>query len=200
MAMFIVGAVAFGIVRAASTLDSTSPLSIIIRGGFETGTSVLPARGSYVMAATFLALLVIPLIARQTEEGLRSVPREIREGAVALGSTDGYGLRRILLPWAAPNIVTALVLGGAEAAGGLAIVMFLAGTGEHGVGPFNGVTTLDYAVFATHYGPREYFETMRNYQFTAALLLLVLTIGLTLGAMVLQRRFAKRYRGSMTVS
>jgi hypothetical protein len=39
---------------------------------------------------------------------------------------------------------------------------------------------------------------MRDYQNTAALLLLVLTMGLTLFAMALQRRFARRYRGSIT--
>jgi ABC-type phosphate transport system permease subunit len=198
IAMFIIGAAAFGIVRLGSGLDSSSFLSLVIRGGFHDETGIQAERGSFVLAAVFLALLVMPIIARLTEEGLRSVPREIREGTVALGATDGYGLRRILLPWAAPNILTALILAGAEAAGGLAIVMFLAVPGQNGVGPFSGVTTLDYAVFATHYGPRVYFDSMRDYQYTAALLLLVLTVGLTLIAMTLQRRFAKRYRGSIT--
>ena len=101
-------------------------------------------------------------------------------------------------PWAAPNILTALILAGAEAAGGLAIVMFLAVPGQNGVGPLSGVTTLDYAVFASRYGPRPYVDSMREYQSTAALLLLILTIGLTFVALTLQRRFAKRYRGSLT--
>jgi hypothetical protein len=39
---------------------------------------------------------------------------------------------------------------------------------------------------------------MRTYQFTAALLLLILTLGLSLIALALQRRFARRYRGSIT--
>jgi phosphate transport system permease protein len=198
IAMFIIGAAAFGLVRAAGALDSGGILSGLIRGGFDDGSRIQPERGSFLLAATFLAILVMPVIARLTEEGLRSVPREMREGTVALGATEGYGLRRILLPWAAPNIVTALLLAGAEAAGSLAIIMFLAVPGQNGVGPFSGVTTLDYAVFATHYGPREYFESMRDYQNTAALLLLVLTMGLTLFAMALQRRFARRYRGSIT--
>jgi phosphate transport system permease protein len=198
IAMFIIGAAAFGMVRAAGVLDSGGILSGLIRGGFDDGSRIQPERGSFILAATFLAILVMPVIARLTEEGLRSVPREIREGTVALGATEGYGLRRILLPWAAPNIVTALLLAGAEAAGSLAIIMFLAVPGQNGVGPFSGVTTLDYAVFATRYGPREYFESMRDYQNTAALLLLVLTMGLTLFAMALQRRFARRYRGSIT--
>ena len=198
IAMFIIGAAAFGVVRVAQSADSASFLSQLIRGGYSDGGQTQAERGSFILAAVFLAMLVMPVIARLTEEGLRSVPREIREGSVALGATDGYGLRRILVPWAAPNILTALILAGAEAAGGLAIIMFVAGTGQNGVGPFNGVTTLDYAVFATKYGPRVYFDSMKAYQSTAALLLLILTIGLTLAAMALQRRFVRRYRGSIT--
>jgi phosphate transport system permease protein len=199
ISMFIIGAAAFGLIASVgSSVDSSSFLSQLVRGGYFDGTATQAERGSFVLAAIALALVVMPVIARQTEEGLRSVPREIQEGSVALGATDGYGLRRILLPWAAPNILTALILGGAEAAGGLAIVMFLAGVGDHGIGPLNGATTLDFAVFATKYGPRTYFDSMKTYQFTAALLLLILTVGLTFIAMGLQRRFAKRYRGSLT--
>jgi hypothetical protein len=69
---------------------------------------------------------------------------------------------------------------------------------------FTSVTDLDFAVFAAKYGPRDYALNanpqyqMIQYQDTAALLLLVLTIGLTVIALLLQRRFAKRYRGAIT--
>jgi ABC-type phosphate transport system permease subunit len=205
ISIFIIGAAAIGVVRLADVFDSDSFLSLLIRGGWDDGTRVQAQRGSFVMAAVFLALLVMPVIARLTEQGLRSAPREMREGSVALGATDGYGLRRILLPWAAPNILTALILAGAEAAGGLAVIWFMAGTGEHGIGPLSSVTDMDFAVFAAVFGPRDYalnaeprFQ-MIQYQDTAALLLMVLTIGLTLLALLLQRRFAARYRGSITV-
>lgn len=198
ISMFIIGAAALGVVRLSSSLDPSSFVSVLTRGGYAGETGIQAERGSFVLAAGFLAMLVMPIIARLTEEGLRSAPREIREGTVALGATDGYGLRRILLPWAAPNILTALILAGAEAAGGLAIVMFLAVPGQNGVGPLSGVTTLDYAVFAARYGPRPYVDSMGDYQSTAALLLLILTVGLTFIALTLQRRFAKRYRGSIT--
>jgi len=59
-------------------------------------------------------------------------------------------------------------------------------------------------VFAAKYGPRDYALNavpeyqMLQYQATAALLLMVLTIGLTVIAMLLQRHFSRRYRGSIT--
>jgi ABC-type phosphate transport system permease subunit len=60
------------------------------------------------------------------------------------------------------------------------------------------VTSLDYALFATVWGPRPYIATMGPYQFTAALLLLILTLGLTVTAMWLRQRFGRRYRGTLT--
>ena len=200
VSMFIIGAAAFGVVHLFSGQDAGTFLSDLFRGSYQAETGSTAERGSFLTASIFLALLVIPLIAKLTEEGLRSVPNDLREASVALGATDGHGLRRILLPWAAPNILTGILLAGAEAAGSLAVIMFLAGMGEHGVGPLNGTTSLDYAVFATKYGTRVYKDTMHGYQSTAALLLLVLTLGLTVLAMLLQRRFAKRYRGSLTAN
>lgn len=200
VSMFVIGAAAFGLVHLMNSWDPGSLLSQLVRGSHTDAVTGLPVadKGSFLLAAVFLALLVVPVIAKLTEEGLRSVPREIREGSIALGATDGQGLRRILLPWATPNILTGLLLAGAEANGSLAVIIFLAGTGENGIGPTSGVTSLDYAVFATKYGTRAYSNSMQTYQYTAALLLLIVTLGLTVTAMVLQQRFAKRYRGSMT--
>ena len=50
-----------------------------------------PAKGSFLTASIFLSLLVIPVIARATEEGLRSIPRDIREGSTGAG---GHGWAR----------------------------------------------------------------------------------------------------------
>ena len=200
VSMFVIGAAAFGIVRGMNGWSADSPLSQLVRGSYSTPDATFAENGSFLFAAAVLALLVVPVIAKMTEEGLRSVPRDIREGSVALGATDGHSLRRILLPWAAPNILTGILIAAAEANGSLAVIVYLAGVGEHGVGLTNGVTSLDYAVFATTYGPVLYGKTMMQYRFTAALLLLIVTVGLTVAAMLIQRRSARRYRGSLTAS
>ena len=206
MSVFIIGIAALGFVGLANGLPANSLLSQLMRGSFilPGGTNVQPGTGSFVAAAVFLSLLVIPIIAKMTEEGLRSVPQDIREGSVAVGATDEYGLRRILLPWAAPNIVTGVLLGAAEAAGSLAIIMFIAGNGENGLGPLSSVTSLDFALFSTRYGTQPFIASMGyrapvDYAYTSALLLLIITLGLTIVAMLVRRRFSKRYRGSLTV-
>ena len=201
VSLFVVGAAVFGIIEGMNSWDPSGLVSQLVRGSHtDPGGITTPDRGSFLVAAIFVALIVVPVIAKLTEEGLRSVPQELREGSVALGAGDAFGLRRVLLPWAAPNILTGLLIAGAEANGSLAVIMFLAGHGEYGVGPTSGVTSLDFAIFGSRWGETAYVNTMKPYGYTAALLLLVLTVGLTIGAMLLQRRFAKRYRGSMTAN
>jgi phosphate transport system permease protein len=199
VSVFVIGATAFGVVGATSGLAAGTPISDLVRGVYtDVNGLVHPGTGSFITASAFLALLVIPIIAKLTEEGLRSIPRDLREGSVALGTSDAYGLRRLLLPWAGLNIITGLLIGAAEASGSLAVIMFIAGPGQDGVAPTNSVTSLDYALFATQYGLKPYIDTMADYRFATALLLLLLTLGLTSVAVVVRRRVARRYRGSLT--
>lgn len=206
VSLFVIGVAALSVVGLTLDLPPDSLPSRLIRGTFALteGGNVQPGGGSFLLAALFLSLLVIPVIAKVTEEGLRSVPRDIREGSIASGATEGYGLRRVLLPWAAPNIVTGLLLGAAEAAGSLAIILFLAGDGQYGVGPLQPVTGLDFGLFSTRYGTQSFISAMgyraeTDYAYTIALLLLMITLGLTAVAMLVRRRFAQRYRGSLTI-
>ena len=199
VSVFVIGAAAFGLVAAAADQQAGTLLSDVIRGVYHDENGLAhPGTGSFITASVFLALLVMPIIAKLTEAGLRSVPRDIREGSVALGATDAYGLRRILLPWAGLNIITGLLLGAAEASGSLAVIMFIAGPGQDGIAPTNSVTSLDYALFATRYGIKPYVDSMGDYGFATALLLLVLTLGLTIIALLVRTQFARRYRGSLT--
>jgi ABC-type phosphate transport system permease subunit len=175
-------------------------LSDLVRGSYQTGGFKHAGNGSFLLVSVFLALLVIPVIARATEEGLRSLPHEIREGSHALGATDGHTFLHILLPWALPNIVTGLLLGAAEAAGGVTVLLFVAGTGERGVGPLHEVTSLGFLIFQSVRGPKTFTNVMGEYQFTAALLLLCITFALTIAALFMRQRFGKRYRGGISYS
>lgn len=205
ISVFILAVTAFTLVRWSTAhsgaAHADSLLSELIRGYWVDSNGFTQAEGgSYVLASVFLALLVIPVIARSTEEGCRSVPHDIREGAQALGATEGHSLTRIILPWALPNIVTGLLLGLAEAAGSVTVIMFISGTGEHGVAPLKGATSLAFLIFDAHpgKGPQLFTNTMSPYEFAAALLLLAITFTLTLGALALRSRFARRYRAGIS--
>jgi phosphate transport system permease protein len=79
--------------------------------------------GGILWASLTLALLTVPVVIVATEEALGAIPREIREGSLALGSTKFQTLMRILLPMASPGIMTGLILSMARAAGEVAPLM-----------------------------------------------------------------------------
>ena len=76
-------------------------------------------------AALTLALLTLPTVIVATEEGLYRLPRSFREGSLALGATRGETVLKILLPGAAPSILTGVVLAVARAAGEVAPLMLV---------------------------------------------------------------------------
>ena len=193
MSVFIIGVTAFSVARHSWG----TPFSDIFAGYLRDVNGVKhSANGSFLTAAIFLSLLMIPVISRATEQGCRSTPRELKEGSLGLGATDSHTLTRITLPWSLPNIVTGLLVGCTEAAGSVAVLMFMAGTGENGIGPLKGVTSLSYFILGVRNGSLQFKKDMAQYQFSAALLLVVLTIGLSVAALLLKRRFAKRYRAA----
>ena len=79
--------------------------------------------GGLLWASLTLALLTVPVVIVSTEEALGAIPREMREGSYALGSTKFQTLVRILLPMASPGILTGLILAMARAAGEVAPLM-----------------------------------------------------------------------------
>jgi phosphate transport system permease protein len=73
-----------------------------------------------------LGVMMIPLVARTTEELLRLVPTSLREGALALGATRGRAVFSVVLPAALPGIITGVVLALARIAGETAPLLFTA--------------------------------------------------------------------------
>ncbi len=79
--------------------------------------------GGILWASLTLALLTVPVVVVATEEGLQAVPDATRDGARALGATRWQTLRHVVLPYAAPGILTGTILAVARAAGEVAPLM-----------------------------------------------------------------------------
>ncbi len=79
--------------------------------------------GGVLWASVTMALLTVPVVIVATEEGLRAVPRERREAALALGATRWEMLRHVILPGARPGILTGAILAVSRAAGEVAPLM-----------------------------------------------------------------------------
>ena len=109
---------------AADTLNGVP--SIVI-GVFVYGVAVLPFKQFSAMAGGIaLGTMMIPIIARTTEELLLLVPGTMREGALALGATRARADFTVVLPAALPGIITGIVLALARIAGETAPLLFTA--------------------------------------------------------------------------
>ena len=110
---------------AADTLNGVP--SIVI-GVFVYGVAVLPVKQLQRARRRRWrwAIMMIPIIARTTEELLQLVPVSLREGALALGATRGWAMLSVVLPAAAPGIITGILLALARIAGETAPLLFTA--------------------------------------------------------------------------
>ena len=86
--------------------------------------------GYSILTGSFtLTLMVLPLITRNTQEALRTVPDSYRSGALGMGATKWYMIRTVLLPSSMPGIVTGIILALGRIVGESAALLFTAGSG-----------------------------------------------------------------------
>lgn len=114
-----------GIVRFAA--DVLSGIPSVVIGMFAYAVFVLPV-GHFSAAAggAALAIMMIPIIMRTTEEMLRLVPVSLREGSLGLGATRARTIMSVVLPAARGGIVTGILLALARIAGETAPLLFTA--------------------------------------------------------------------------
>lgn len=86
--------------------------------------------GYSILTGSFtLTLMILPLITRNTQEALKTVPDTYRSGALGIGATKWYMIRTILLPSAMPGIITGIILAVGRIVGESAALLFTAGSG-----------------------------------------------------------------------
>ena len=111
------------VVRFAA--DTLNGVPSIVIGVFAYGVAVLPFKHFSALAGGLaLGIMMIPIIARTTEELLLLVPNALREGALALGATRARAVATVIVPAALPGIITGVVLALARIAGETAPLLF----------------------------------------------------------------------------
>ena len=148
-----------------------------------------------------LGLMILPAIITASEESLRAVPNGLREGSLALGATKWQTIRKNVLPYAVPGILTSSVLGIGRVAGETAPIMFTAAYAlrdempwqvSHWTDfPFQGVMALPYHIYvvSSKIPQNEYTERM---QYGTACVLLLLVFLIALASIVLREKTRNR--------
>ncbi len=156
---------------------------------FNFGTSILA--GSLT-----LACMILPTIIVSSEEALRAVPGSLRDASLALGATKWETIRKSVLPYAIPGMMTGSILGVGRAAGETAPILLTVAAFSLPQLPqsvFDPVMALPYHLYvlATQFPDA---EAARPTAYGTALVLLLLVLGLNIGAIVLRSHFRRRNR------
>ncbi len=141
--------------------------------------------------ALALACLMLPIVIRTTDQMLSLVPRELREGSYALGSRKARTIRTVVLPNAAPGIVSGALLAVARAAGETAPLLFTIGTvTETNTSLLKGQNTaLSVQIFRNAISP---FSVQQDRAWGAALTLIGIVFIVTIAARLVTAFFSRR--------
>ena len=161
--------------------------------------------GGILWASLTLGLLTVPVVIVASEEALAAVPRSMREASLATGATKFQTILRVVLPAAAPGILTGLILAMARGAGEVAPLMI---TGVVKLAPDMPLDSLFPYLHLErkfmHLGFHIYdvgfqspnVEAAKPMVYATAVLLLLIVVLLNLTAIIVRNRLRKKYRTS----
>jgi phosphate transport system permease protein len=134
-----------------------------------------------------LAVMMLPIIVRSSEEMLRLVPEDQRAASAGLGARRWQTITKVVLPSAAPGLTTGSMLAVARAAGETAVLLLTALGSLQIVTQFQGqpIASITLLVYR---GARQPFEQGQQRAWAGALLLMVMVLVLTLGARFISTR------------
>jgi phosphate transport system permease protein len=174
-------------------LDVMNGIPAIVVGIFVFGVIVV-GRGQSALAGAFaLSILMVPLVARTTQEVLALVPGALREGSLALGVSRWRTVLGVVLPTAMGGIVTGTVLAVARVAGETAPLLFTSSITANAINTnvTEALPTIPVAIFTYSESPDPAEQALA---WTSALVL----ISFVLVASVIARALSARYKRKLT--
>jgi len=162
-------------------------------------------KGAIVWASLTLALLTLPVVIVATEEALSAVPNSMREGSFACGATKWQTIHRIILPRAAPGIMTGMILAIARGAGEVAPLMLVGAVKLAPelpvdlewpfVHPARSFMHLGYHIYDLGFQSPD-SEAAKPMVYTTTLLLIAIVVFLNLLAIWIRARLRRKFTGT----
>ena len=146
---------------------------------------------SILTGALTLTIMILPLITRNTQEALKTVPESYRSGALGMGATKWYMIRTVILPSAMPGILTGIILSIGRIVGESAALLFTAGSGYYlpkmGMGLLNKIRESGGTLTIQLYLSMS--KAQYDVAFGIALVLIVIVLIINIATKCLARRF-----------
>jgi len=152
------------------------------------------ASESALAAGLVMGIMIIPLVSSLSDDAITAVPRAMRDGALALGSTRSEAMRRVILPAALPGIVGGILLAVSRAIGETMIVVMAAGLAANlTVNPLEAVTTVTVQIVTLLVGDQEFDSAKTLAAFALGLVLFIVTLGLNVLGLHVVRKYREAY-------
>lgn len=161
--------------------------------------------GGILWASMTLALLTLPVVIVATEEALAAVPRGVREAALACGASKWQMIQRVVLPSAAPGVLTGVILAMARGAGEVAPLMMVGVVKLAPSLPLDGLFPfihperkfmhLGFHIYDLGFQSPD-SEAAKPMVFATTLLLITLVVVMNLSAILVRTRLRQKYAAS----
>ncbi|WP_456269682.1 phosphate ABC transporter permease subunit PstC [Kushneria sp. AK178] len=169
---------------------TVSPVIVDIAGLFGLEASYSNA----LSPGLVMGIMIIPFISSLSDDVINSVPDSLRQGALALGITKGEMIRNVVLPTAAPGIISASLLGVSRALGETMIVVMAAGMSPNLTGnPLENMTTVTVSIVSSLTGDTSFGSAQTLSAFALGLVLFVVTLLLNLVSVFMISHFRRKY-------
>lgn len=169
------------------SVDLLTSVPSIVIGLFAYALVVVPMKGYSAWAGGFaLSIVMVPIVARSTEEILKLVPRAVHEAGLALGIPRWKVLIRLIIPGVRSGVVTGVLLASARVSGETAPLLFTAFSNSYGFRGLSSPTAslpVQIYTYATSHD-----ETWRQLAWTGALVLVFVVFCLNLLTRFIVRR------------
>jgi phosphate transport system permease protein len=149
---------------------------------------------SALAAGLVMGIMIIPFVSSLSDDVITAVPQSLRDGALALGSTQSEVVKQVVIPAALPGIVGSILLAASRAIGETMIVVMAAGMAANlTANPFDAVTTVTVQIVTLLVGDQEFDSAKTLAAFALGLVLFIVTLCLNYFALYIVRKYREQY-------
>lgn len=149
---------------------------------------------SALAAGLVMGVMIIPFVSSLSDDVINAVPQSLRDGALALGSTQSEVIKQVVIPAALPGIVGGVLLAASRAIGETMIVVMAAGLAANlTLNPLDSVTTVTVQIVTLLVGDQEFDSPKTLAAFALGLMLFVVTLCLNYLALHIVKKYREQY-------